>query len=147
MRYIVVDVPPALWLAEQYLTGQFPDKKIFKWRQWNSFKEIEKEFNNSDIIFLLSNQLELLPPKSADMFVNISSLHEMRMDQIKYYFRLIDRLTTGYFYSKQWKVSKIPYENIIIKESDYPIYPNWTKNYSRECAVQVRFFESLFRIS
>ncbi len=146
VRYIIVDIPPALYIAERYLSEEFPEKKIFRWRDWGSFAEIENEFQNADIVFLLSSQLELLPQKCADMFINISSLQEMRMEQITYYFQQIDRLTSGYFYSKQWKVSKIPYENITINESDYPLRPNWTKIYSRECKVQVRFFESLFRI-
>lgn len=40
-----------------------------------------------------AHQLQALPHKSVDMFVNISSLHEMRMDQIRYYFAEAERLT------------------------------------------------------
>ena len=146
IRYIIVDIPPALWIAQKYLSEQFPERKIFKFRDWNSFEDIKDEFQNADIIFLLSSQLELLPSKCTDIFVNISSLHEMRMDQITYYYKLIDRLTSGYFYSKQWKVSEIPNENVTIRESDYPVYKNWEKIYWRECKIQIRFFESLFKI-
>ena len=76
----------------------------------------------------------------------ISSLHEMRPDQIGYYFQCIDRLITKYIYIKQWKVSKIPYENIYITEKDYPIRNNWKTVFWRECLVKTKFFEALFEI-
>ena len=49
----------------------------------------------------------------------------MRMDQIKYYFGEIDRLTRKYFYFKQWKETTIPFENETITEADYPVRDNW----------------------
>ena len=55
----------------------------------------------------------------------------------------IDRLTCQYFYMKQWKVSHLPQDTIIITENDYPIPDSWVQIYWRECAVQTPFFESL----
>ena len=72
------------------------------------------------IIFLTPNQLELLPDKSIDLFVNISSFHEMRMDQIKYYFGEIDRLTRRYFYFKQWKKLKFLSKTKRFRKPDLP---------------------------
>ena len=126
---------------------KFKDDKIFKFRVFNSYNEIKEEFENARIAFFLPNQLDLLPPKIADLFINISSFHEMRPDQIDYYFTCIDRLITKYVYIKQWKITKIPYENITLTEKDYPIRDNWQKIYWRECKVQTEFFEALFSIS
>ena len=145
IKYIIVDIPPALAIAEKYLSSQFPSKNIFRFKPFLSYSEIESEFNRADIIFLLPNQIYLLPPKIVDLFINISSLHEMKLSQIDYYFNLIDNLTNGFLYLKQWKISRIPYENIIIAEKDYPIRKNWKQIYWRECAVQTRFFEALFK--
>ncbi len=146
VKYIIVDIPPALYIAENYLSNQFSNRKIFKFQKFRDFKEIKEEFEHADIAFFLPNQLELLPPKIADLFLNISSLHEMRLDQIYYYFESIDRLIKKYVYLKQWKVSKIPYDNIIIRENDYPIRENWKKIYWKECKVKTKFFEALFKI-
>lgn len=145
IKYIIVDIPPALAIAEKYLSNQFPSKKIFRFRPFFSYSEIESEFNNANIVFLLPNQIHLLPPKIVDLFINISSLHEMKLSQIDYYFNLIDNLTNGFLYLKQWKISRIPYENIVITEKDYPIKNNWKQIYWRECAVHTRFFEALFK--
>lgn len=146
VKYILVDIPPALYIAQRYFSEVFSDKKIFKFRSFRKFNEISSEFENSQIIFLLPHQLELLPDKYVDMFINISSLHEMRPDQISYYFKQINRLTRRYFYLKEWIISKIPYEGIIVKEKDYPIPSNWKKIYRKKCKVQTYFFEALFQI-
>lgn len=146
-KYIVVDIPPALYVSQEYLSSIFPDKKIFAFRCFNSFEEIEQEFYDADIIFLLPHQAVMLPEKCLDLFINISSLHEMHMQQINEYFKLIDKLTKGYFYSKQWRVARNPKDEIIITRTDYPIPKNWEELYSRQAKVQVRFFEAMYRIT
>lgn len=145
-RYIMVDIPPALYIAQRYLSSQFPQKRIFRFRAFSDYSVVRDEMVNSEIVFLLPNQLDCLPDKIADLFINISSLHEMRLDQIEYYFSLIDRLTARYFYFKQWKESIIPFENVKITENDYPIRNDWAKIFWRECKVQTRFFEALYRV-
>lgn len=146
LKYILVDIPPALYIAERYLTNQFKNKKIFKFRNFDSFNEIKEEFEQSDISFFLPTQLKLLPPKIADLFINISSLHEMRKDQIDFYFKCIDKLIKKYVYIKQWKRSPVRYENIVITEKDYPIRENWKNLFWRGCKVQSNFFEALFKL-
>lgn len=146
MRYVIVDIPPALYVAERYLSSQFADRKIFRFRPFQSYEEIRAEYEAADIAFLLPNQLDLLPDRCVDLFVNISSLHEMRMDQIRYYFDAIARLTARYFYFKQWKLSTIPFENVQIREDEYPVRPSWHQLYHRECNVQTHFFEAMYRL-
>jgi len=145
-RYILVDIPPALFVAQRYLTTIFPERKVFAFRSIGDFADVQQEFNDADIIFLTPNQLELLPDKSIDLFINISSLHEMRMDQIRYYFGEIERLTAKYFYFKQWKETTIPFENETIREADYPIGTDWHLVYRQQCAVQHKFFEALYAL-
>jgi putative sugar O-methyltransferase len=146
-KYIVIDIPPALYVSQEYLSSVFPDKKIFTFRCFTQFKEIEQEFHNADIVFLLPHQARMLPEKCIDLFINISSLHEMKMQQIKEYFNLIDKLTKGYFYSKQWFIGKNAVDGIVIKKNDYPVPSNWQELYSRPAKVQVYFFEAMYRIT
>lgn len=108
IKYFIVDIPPALYIAKKYLSNQFRKRKIFKYRNFLDYTKIKKEIGESNIIFLMPNQLELLPSKMVDLFINISSFQEMRFDQIQFYFNCIDRLVKKYLYIKQWKVSKIP---------------------------------------
>jgi len=145
-KYVIVDIPPALHVSQHYLSEVFPEKKIFSFRCFKTYAEIEKEFESSDICFLLPHQAEVLPRKYFDLFINISSLHEMKMDQIQTYFKLIDRLTRGCFYSKQWLVSNNPDDGTKITEGDYPVPPTWRELYHRTAKVQVSFFEAMYAL-
>jgi len=145
-RYVVVDIPPALYLSQRYLSKVFPERKVFGFRPFDDYRKVEQELAGADIAFLLPHQLEALPDKTFDLFLNISSLHEMRMDQIHAYFRLIDRLTRGFFYTKQWQVSRIPYEDIIITQDDYPVPKRWKRLYHRPAEVQTAFFEAMYAL-
>ncbi len=148
IKYIIIDIPPALAISERYLSKVFPGKKIFRFRPFKSFSDIKKDFEKSDILFFLSSQIEKLPKGIADLFINISSLHEMRMDQVRFYFKQIERLTKkgGYFYFKQWKNAYVDYEDIYIRMEDYPITNVWEKIYMREVKIQTKFFEALYRL-
>jgi putative sugar O-methyltransferase len=146
-KYIIIDIPPALYISQHYLSSVFRDKKIFSFRPFDNFSDVEKEFNDADIVFLLPHQAEMLPSKSVDLFINISSLHEMKIDQIHAYFRLIDKLTKGFFYSKQWWVSNNPADGITITPKDYPVPTKWKQLYLRAAKVQTYFFEAMDTIS
>jgi len=145
-KYIIVDIPPALWVAERYLTRVFPERRAFKFRPFAGFDEIADEFQAADLAFLLPHQAEMLPRKSVNLFLNISSLHEMTPDQIQAYFRLIDNLTRDYFYSKQWIVSHNPHDGVVIRQADYPIPAGWRQLYSRTAKVQEKFFEAMYAV-
>lgn len=145
-RYILVDIPPALFVAQRYLSNVFAERRIFGFRAFDDFSSVRAEFESAEVIFLTPNQLELLPDGSIDLFINISSLHEMRMDQIKYYFQEIERLTRKYFYFKQWKETTVPFENETIREADYPVGIHWKLIKRQQCKVQSKFFEALYEM-
>ena len=134
-------------MSEKYLSEIFADKVIFRYREFSNYNEIRHEYEESDIAFFLPTQLELLPEGSFDLVQTISSLHEMRMDQIRYYFSHFDLLLKkgGYFYFKQWKEGLVLFENVKILQKDYPLPENWSCIIEREAAVQTRFFEALYK--
>lgn len=145
--YCVIDIPPALFIAQNYLTKLFPKDKIFKFRKFKSFKEIKKEFEQSRIQFIMPHQIELLPKKYFDLFINISSLHEMTRKQIGNYIRQINRLCKGYFYTKQWRMSRIN-DNQFIREDEYPIPKKWKiLNRRSRHPIQKMFFDTLYKIN
>lgn len=145
-KYIIIDIPPALYVSQHYLSSVFPGKKIFPFRCFNNFWEIEREFLASDVAFLLPHQAEMLPAKIVNLFVNISSLQEMKREQIDVYLGMVDRLTRGFFYSKQWFVSQNPADNITITSKDYSIPKSWRELYHRAARVQTHFFEAMYAI-
>lgn len=149
LRFVVVDIPPALWVAEEYLSRLFPERRIFRYRNFRRFQEIEQEYAQADLIFLLSRQLADLPSSSIDLILNISSFHEMRRDQIDHYFREFDRVLKpgGHTYIKEWTTAKVLFENLTLTKKDYPTPDGWKIVRNNTAAVQTRFFESLYRKS
>ncbi|MFT5501713.1 MAG: putative sugar O-methyltransferase [Woeseiaceae bacterium] len=145
-RYILVDIPPALYVAQRYLSNVFAERKTFGFRPFSDFEAVRADFDEAEIIFLTPNQLALLPGNSVDLSINISSLHAMRPDQIRYYFAEIERLTRKYFYFKQWQETTIPYDNETIREADYPVGSDWKLLNRQQCKVQAKFFEALYEL-
>lgn len=144
IQYFLVDIPPAIWIAQRYLSSVFPDRKVFPVREFHSYQDVRKEMEQSSIVCLLPHQLELIPDAHFDLALNISSFGEMRQEQIDAYMQMLERLTRGYFYMKQWKVSRNAFDRTQLTEKDYSVSARWSVLYSRPCAVQTDFFEALY---
>mgnify|MGYP001559237635 CR=1 FL=1 len=144
-KYIIVDIPPALFISQRYLSSQFPTRKVLRYRDINSFKDIRDEYDKADIIFLMPWQIEMLPGKSIDLIFSIDSLNEMKFDIVRFYFKVIDKLGKKYFYMKcrqEWNEN----DEGIVKWGNYPIPMKWKKLLDRECRVQTMYFESLYKL-
>jgi len=142
--YTLVDIPPALGVAQAFIENAFPNAKIFRFRPFTSYLEVSDEIRDAKFVFLLPHQMSLLPTGSVDLFLNISSLHEMRRDQVNYYVSEIRRLTKigGHFYLKAWAVSNNVDEEVTICSQDYDL-SGFEEVYWRTPKVQTRFFETL----
>lgn len=147
IQYTLVDIPPAMWIAQRYMISVFGDRKVFHVREFKNYDEVREEMEQASIVCLLPHQLDLLPDRRFDLSLNISSFGEMQQEQIRNYFEALERLTNGHFYMKQWKVSQNAFDHLALTEDSYPVSPNWTQIYSRTCAVQTAFFESLYKTS
>jgi putative sugar O-methyltransferase len=146
VRYTIIDVPPALYLSQRYLTALFPQVAAFRFRPWDDFAAIRDEFSVARLRFLLPHQAELLPDRSVDYFINISQLHEMSRPQVERYFALMDRICRGRVYTKQWRVSRTPVNDVVFRERDYPVPARWRTLYHRRHPVQRMFFEALYEV-
>ena len=144
--YTLVDIPPALNVAQEYLSRVSPGERIFQFRPFRRYAEVREEFEQASLRFLAAHQIELLPDKQFDLFVNTSSLHEMTWAQIENYLRQIDRLCRGRFYTKQWRKSQAKVNGFVIHEHDYPIPPSWRTVYHRRHPIQALFFEALYDV-
>lgn len=144
-RYTVIDIPPALAVSEHYLSAVFPEKRVFRFRPFGSYEEVREEFEAADIRFLLPHQAETLPARSFDLFVNVSSLHEMTRGQVAAYLEMAARLTRGFFYSKQWWEGRNAHDGAI-RADEYPYPRGWRRLYLRAAKVQTEFFEAMFRV-
>jgi hypothetical protein len=59
---------------------EFPDLRFFCYGDFEHFADIEKDFLACHIAFFLSTQISQLPDGLAELVINVSSLHEMRLE-------------------------------------------------------------------
>jgi putative sugar O-methyltransferase len=146
IRMIMVDIPPALYVAQRYLTTLFPNLRAVSCEDFQQAKNKSEILNNADLVFLLPHQTLDLPDKYADLILNISSLGEMTREQIRETVNEIDRIGKGVFYTKQWKVSQNPFDDLVLSLPDYEFPRHWRLIFERDCQVQTQFFEAAFEI-
>ncbi|MDC0435933.1 putative sugar O-methyltransferase [Candidatus Pelagibacter sp.] len=140
-KYILCDIPPAIYISYSRLKLAFPDKTISLLTDINNKIELEKKIENSDIAFIFPHQLEMLNENSVDLTLAIDCMHEMDKSTIQYYFKLFDYFTKN-FYLSIWEKTDVPYsKNILGKKNkldynsgDYAIPENW-KNIFKEKIV------------
>lgn len=142
-QYVVFDIPPGLLVSQWYLGETFPGKRIFRFRHFEHFEDIAEELAQADIAFFSANQIELFPEGYFDLTINISSLHELRPDQIDNLLAQTYRVTRHYVYLKQYKEYINPYDGLRILEDSYRLAPGWKHRYYRDDGVDSRFFETL----
>ena len=146
-RYWVVDIPPALFIAEWYLRNVLPGCRIFTFRPFETFEAVRAEVEASDVAFFTANQIALLPDASVDAFVNVSSLHEMRQVQIDNYLQQMGRVARDVVYLKQWSEFNNLADNILITRASYRLPAEWRIVHDAADSVQDRFFELVARRS
>ena len=145
LKYVVVDIPPALFISQSFLTSQFPGRRAFRFRPFESFDQIVDEFAAAEVAFLTPDQLPLLPGGRFDLFLAIDCLHEMKRARVAYYFDQADRLADN-IYFKCWESTEIPFDKIVWTAADYPVRPTWRPEFKRPCKVPGGFFEAMFKI-
>lgn len=146
-RYAIFDITPALLVSQWYIQSLFPNEKIFKFRHFDHFDEIAEELSECRFAFFASSQLEKFPENYFGLFINVCSLMEMRVDTISYFFRQIDRVTRGFFYTKQWLVQNNRQDEIVIKRDDYPVPSTWKRRMEGIDPINQRLFEEVWEIA
>jgi SAM-dependent methyltransferase len=145
VRYTIVDIPPALYVSQRYLTDVLPERRVFRLRPFADHAAVADEMTAADLVFLEPQQLELLPERSFDLGITISTLHEMRPEQIAQYVRQLDRLCDS-VYTKQWRRFHNRRDGVVISASDYPIPERWRPVFHRSPIFPRTFFEALYLV-
>jgi putative sugar O-methyltransferase len=145
-RYVIIDIPPALYVSQWYLSKMMSRESVFPFRDFKSYATIANEFQSSRLAFLLPHQAAMLPDKTADLFINICSIQEMTREHVALWFDHIDRLSRGYFYTKQYLEHVNGMDRITIKRDDYPVRPSWRAVVNHQCEGFPSLFESLYYI-
>ncbi len=144
-RYLIFDIPPALFVSQWYIQQMFPEEKIFTFRSFESYESICEELEQCRFAFFTPNQMEMLPDRSADLCININSLMEMKNEQIKNYIHQIDRLTKKLFYSQQYFDWTNTDDNIRMTKDKFIVGENWKVVYEGKSPFQEYFFIQVWK--
>jgi len=144
-KYFIFDIPPALLVSQWYLSELYPTKKIFKFRSFDDFKSIENWLKDAEIAFFTPNQLAQFPPNYFDIFTSISTLPEMRLDQIELYLNYFQRLSRKYIYLKQWKQWKNPLDGTDFRLEKYKLGGSWDMILDRTDPIVPEFFNRVWK--
>lgn len=144
VQYHVVDIPPALYISQRYLTSVLPQVPVFRFQPFDDYEQVSAEMARARLVFLEPQQLEKLPDDYADLMLTVSTLHEMRADQILHYLRVVDRLCGGAFYSKQWRRFYNDLDDVTPAKETYQIPRRWRVLFERSALAPRSFFEALY---
>jgi putative sugar O-methyltransferase len=144
-RYMIFDIPPALYVAQWYIKKIFQNDRIFEFRHFDSFAEISEELKTCRFAFFTPNQIEFMPNDCFDLFYNMNSLMEMRFEQIDNFLCHIGRTTRSAFFSRQYKEWHNADDNITVNERHFQIGPTWNAALSETDAIHPRFFNHIWR--
>ncbi len=106
--YLIFDIPPQLYVAEQYLKAIFGDR-VISYRVMREMKSLTDVAPGS-IGLLAASQMTLLPTLRVDLFWNSASFQEMEPAQVQNYLALVTascqavylrELTEGQYVARQ----------------------------------------------
>ncbi len=131
-KYIICDIPPAIYISYKRLKIAFPDKKISLLLDIDQQDELENKIKESDISFIFPDHLKFLKKDFINLTIAIDCMHEMDKSTIKYYLGNINRFSENFYFSV-WEKTKVPFsknifkqENILdVSDNDYNIPDVW----------------------
>ena len=116
----------------------FKNKKIFAAFEINNQANMQKAFNDNDILFIFPHQLNLFEDKNFDISISIGNLCEMEKSQIKQYMRIFEK-KSKYLYFKVWEISGLPYSFYqyysVHNNKDYEIKKEWIEHFKNRCLL------------
>lgn len=104
-RYFCFDIPPALLLAQNYITALFGAETVAPFRRYHSLEEVKQATAGKQFAFFTPNQLELFAAEGGwfDLVLNVDSFGEMSADIVKNYILQMTRASKrgkARFYSR-----------------------------------------------
>lgn len=150
IKYVIVDIPPALYINYLRMKNNYRDKNIYVCYKINNESDLEKIFENNDIILMLPHHLDFFKNKVFDITIAIDCLHEMDKKIIKYYMDKINIVSKN-LYFKVWNETYLAYSfNNHLKAQDkksYFIKDNWDLVSQENCIFPSNYIETIYKIN
>jgi len=145
VKYVIADLPPAVFFSKKNLSNYFPNKKITSAFGITDKSEMMKAFKENDVLFVFPHQINLFEKKSFDVSLAIGCLCEMEKAQIINYMKIFENYS-NFLYFRVWEYSGLPYSFYkyysIHKKSDYSIKESWIEHFKDRFIMPSNQFEA-----
>lgn len=144
VAYCIFDIPPALAVAQWYLTSVLGSAGVRPYAAGTDFTQVEPQLRPGVVAFFTPDQIEMFPDGWFDCTQTISTLPEMPARQSAHYLGLLGAKSRSAFFLKQWRQWRNAADDVELREEDYRLAPPWRLAARRTDPVQPAFFNQLW---
>jgi putative sugar O-methyltransferase len=144
LTYCVFDIPPALAVAQWYLTRTLGEDRIVPYSRETDFARIESRLTPGAVAFFTPDQLDLFPDGWFGLAQTISTLPEMPARQSAHYLGLLAAKSGRAVFLKQWRQWRNEADQVDLREEHYRLPEPWYLHLRRTDPVQPAFFNQLW---
>ena len=149
IKYIICDIPLAIYISYFRIKKRFNNKKILLAIDCTTEEDIFEKINSNDIIFIFPHQLKLIKKTFFDVTIAISSLHEMSKDTIKYYMNIINTISKNLYFTV-WEKTTIPFSltnETLLANKNYFVNRDWTELSNKKNYFPSNFIQKVYKIN
>jgi putative sugar O-methyltransferase len=143
-QYFIFDIPPALGVAQWYLEQTLGSDRVFRFRHFDKLDEVRDHIERAKAVLLTPNQMRKFPHGYFDVTLTISTLPEMRQDQVDFYLAEMQRLARGHIFIKQFMSWRNPSDGTALTADSYRLAPEWRLALDRPDPVVPFFFNRIW---
>lgn len=143
-KYVIFDIPPALAVAQWYMEQTFGSDRIFRFRHFERFEEVRSALEAASVVLCTPNQMRLFPDKYFDVTLSISSLPEMRPDQVELFVAEMQRLSSSHVFLKQFKHWRNAADGTELMADSYNFGSEWSMTLDRTDPIIFDFFNRVW---
>ena len=149
-KYVICDIPLAIFISYSRLKKAFPKKKISLCIDTKDKEEMMNKLLNNDILFIFPHQIQFFEKKTFDIFFAIDCLHEMDKKTIIKYMNYAD-IYSKYLYFTVWNKTRVPFsmfknELSAYSNVDYSINKNWKKIFIKNSIFPSNFVQLCYKV-
>ena len=144
LTYCIFDIPPALGVAQWYLTAVLGADQVVPYSPCHDLGAVESRLKPGVVAFFTPDQIEMFPDGWFDCTQTISTLPEMPARQSAHYLELLAAKSRHAVFLKQWRRWHNQADDVELDEQHYGFAPPWRLSARRVDPVQPAFFNQLW---
>ena len=135
VKYIIVDIPPSLYVSTLHFRKHHPNLKISHAFDINNKEYLEEEIDKNDIIYIFPHQLKFLRENYFDLSIMIGIINETEPKTLMNYMHYVNKISRN-LYMKVFKYSGLPFSFYNFyrynNKNDYFIPNEWFEQFSEK---------------